>query len=172
MIDIRTIPRGATRTVSRRGNAFDVGRQMKSIVDQSVKNPTLIEFVRRHPMDEKQIFDYVYSKALFRPDKKNIQVVKTPIGTIRSKFANCVCYSILLATLLRLNGYPGVFRLVTTDKKDSFPKHVFVVTKSGKVLDCVLEQNQEGEMSFQTRKNKTGQFNKESRYFIKFDTPY
>jgi len=170
-IDIRTIPKGTKRLVSRRGNAFDVGRLMQSIVDQSVNNATIKEFVRKHPMDEKQIFDYAYSKALFRPDTKNKQVVKTPLSTIRTKKANCVCYSILMATLLKLNKIPGKFRLVTF-KEDTYPKHVFIVTDSGKILDCVLGQKQKGETSFEERENKAGKFNEESKYYAKFDMPY
>ena len=167
---IFTIPKGQRRLTSRHGNAYDVGRLIKSIISQSVRNATIIEFVQRHPMNEKQIFDYVYSKASFKPDVRNVQVVKTPLATIRTKRANCVNYSTLLGTLLRLNNIPGKLRLVTF-KGDKFPKHIFVVTDTGKVLDCVIGQGHK-EVSIADRENKTGKYNQEVKYFVKFDIPY
>ncbi len=170
-IDFLKIPKGETRLLSRNRNSFDVGRVMKNMVSQSAKSGTIKEFVKRHPMNEKQVFDYAYMKASFKPDKGKKQVIKTPMATIRSMRANCVCYSVLIATLLKANRIPGKFRLVNF-KSGKMPGHVYIVTDSGKVLDCVLGQPQDREISRKDRKNKTGRFNEETESFAKFDVQY
>jgi len=144
---------------------------MKQLVDQSVQDPVLIEFVRRNPMNEKQILDYVYKKAIFQPDKAGKQVIKTPRATLRTNTANCVDYSVLIATLLKLNNINGVLRMVRF-KKGSFPKHIYVVTEDGIVLDASIGQVQEGERSFEERTKKLPEYDTEVKYYNKFDTAF
>lgn len=170
----KRIPVGKTVRISRGGNAFHVARYMRQIVDQAVKDPRLIEFVRRHPMDEKQIFRFVYFIASFKPDKKNDQVIKTPFATMRTHRANCVCYSVLIAALLKLNGINGFWRMIreTNNILTPYPKHIYPISENGKVMDCVLGQDQERETSRADRENKIGFFDKEVKYFSKFDEPF
>lgn len=165
------IPRGEKRLLTRRGNAYDVARVMGQMVNDSVSSATIKEFVKRHPMNAEEVFNYAYHKASFKPDEKNEQIIKTPFATIFSKRANCVCYSVLIATLLKANNIRGFFRLIR-QAGATFPQHIYVVTETGEVLDCVIGQDQTKETSRANRENKTGRFNEEAKYFAKFDSPY
>lgn len=171
MFNSRKIPRGQKVLVSRRGNAFQAADYMSKVVQSSIKEPRLIEFVKNNPMNEREIFETVFQSVLFEPDKKNKQVIKTPLATLRMGRGNCVDYSVLIATLMKLNGIKGFFRMVKFEEK-GFPKHIFVVSEKGKILDCSIGQNQDGEQTLQGRKNKNGFFNKELKYLFKFDKSF
>jgi len=165
------LPKGKKFMLSRRASAIDVARYMKQVVRDTVNNPSFKEFARRNPMNEKQIFNYAYQSAIYEPDKPNDQVVKTPAATIREGKGNCVDYSTLIASLLKLNKIPGVFRMVEF-KGDTMPSHIYPVTNRGIALDCVQGQSQSGELSKRLRRNKRGVFNNEPKYLSKFDTKY
>lgn len=172
LFDLAKLPKGGQQLVFRKGDAFDCMRVMGEMVAQACKDPTLIEFVRRNPMDEKQIFNFAYGIASFKPDKGNKNVVKSPFATIRTNRANCVCYSVLMACLLKLNGIGGKFRAIREIWRHFKPKHIYVISGNGIVMDAVLGQEQRWETSRQKRKNKIGIFNREAKYFARFDKPF
>ncbi len=166
------IPQRKVTLLSRRADAFNVTDLMGEVVSRWVKNPMFINFVRKNPMTAEQIFDYGYSRVLFEPDRANDQIVKTPFAVLRERKGNCVDYSVLYATLLKLNGLGGHFRSVSFDPKNLKPIHIYVISGAGEILDAVQGQDQEGEKSFVDRENKYGRFNQEVKYIIKFDTLY
>lgn len=157
-----------------KGDAFDCMKVMGEMVNQAIRNPSLREFVRRNPMNEKQIFNFAYGIASFKPDKHNKNTVKSPFSTIRTRRANCVCYAVLIASLLKLNGIGGKFRAIReyNDWRFPKPKHIYVISDNNIVLDPVLGQDQTGEPSTAMRKNKIGHFNREAKYFSSFDKPF
>jgi len=167
------MPAGGKSLIYRRGDAFDCMKVMSHMVNESIKNPKFREFVRRNPMNERQIFNLAYGIASFKPDKRH-NVVKSPWATIRTHRANCVCYAVLIAALLKLNGIKGKFRAIRQfdDWRYPKPKHIYVVTNKGIVLDPVIGQNQKRELSRAQRKNKIGHYNKQAKYFSKFDIPF
>lgn len=164
-------PTGASRLTHSRGDAFDVIKVMQHMVRESVKNPVLQEFVRRNPMNAKQIFNFAYGVASFKPDTGNKNSVKSPLRTFISHRANCVCYSVLIATLLKLNGIPGYFRAIRErdDWRQPKPKHIYVKTDAGQTLDASLGQDMTKETSRRDRPRKIGIFDREAKYFSKFD---
>lgn len=174
MFDISKLPSGGKRMVYLKGDAFDCMKVMAEMVRQTVKNPCLQEFVRRNPMDEKQIFNYAYGIASFKPDKGNKNTVKSPFATMRTHRANCVCYAVLIAALLTLNGIGGKFRAIRefNDWRYPKPKHIYVISKNNIVMDPVLGQDQKRERSRQQRGNKIGHFGAQAKYFSSFDKPF
>lgn len=174
MFDLSKLPRGGRKMIYLKGNAFDCMRVMGEMVHQAVKDPVLIEFVRRNPMDEKKIFNFAYGIASFKPDKKHKNTVKSPFSTIRTNRANCVCYAVLIASLLVLNGIGGWFRAIreTNDWRFPKPRHIYAISNNGIVLDPVLGQDQERETSRKDRKNKNGLFGRQAKYFSSFDKPF
>jgi len=174
MFDLSNLPRGGRKMVYLKGDAFDCMKVMAEMVRQSVKDPALIEFVRQNPMDEKQIFNFAYGIASFKPDKYNKNTVKSPFATIYTNRANCVCYAVLIASLLVLNKIGGWFRAIreTNDWRYPKPKHIYAISNNGIVLDPVLGQDQERETSRRNRKNKIGYFGRQVKYFSSFDKPF
>lgn len=170
-MDLKKIPKNKSVLVSRRADSGDTVLLMREMVRQATKEPALIEFVRRHPMNENQIHHFVYQTVRFIPDLPKDQVVKSPIATIRTRTGNCVDMSTLVASLMKLNKIPGVFRRVMF-QGDTMPSHIFVRSNRGKVVDCIQGQNPKGEKTFKHRRNKIGIYNKEPDYLTKFDTQY
>jgi len=172
--NISKLPSGGKQMIFRKGDAFDCMRVMGEMVSQTVKNPSLIEFVRRNPMDEKEIFNFAYGIASFKPDKKNKNTVKSPFATMRTHRANCVCYAVLIAALLVLNGIGGRFRAIReyNDWRYPKPKHIYVISNNNIVMDPVLGQDQKHERSRRERKNKIGHFGAQTKYFSSFDKPF
>lgn len=165
-------PEGQQRVVMRRASAFDVMDLMAAVVNDAAADPNMTEFVRRHPMNARQIHEFIYQTILMEPDVKNHQVVKTPAAILRTRRANCVGYATFAATLAKLNGLGGHFRAVSFKKNNLKPRHIYVVTRRGIIIDPVQGQQQDGETSVLERKDKYGRFNQEVKYCYKFDKRY
>jgi len=159
---------GQSLLVKRNGNVFDVVNVMRWAVNLGTKEPRLQQFVRRNPMNEKQIFDFVRSNVLFKPDLKNRQTVRTLLRTLRDGEGNCVDMSVATATLLKMNGINGKFRMVSVTPGKKY-KHIFVISDKKLILDPVIGLDQSGETNFELRKDKIGKFNRQVPFFSNFD---
>lgn len=115
----------------------------------------------------KNAFDYAYKNIVYYPDPMNEQNIKTPARSLKDKRGNCVDYAVLLGSILFALGIPYYFRVAGYNEPRNF-EHVYVVTKSGVVLDPVLGQPQDGTASFENRPAQ-GRFNEQKPYTTKKD---
>jgi hypothetical protein len=124
--------------------------EIKAIASEAKRSGNPIKFV----------FDYVYSNVVYEPDPNNIQLVKSPICTLKTKKGNCVDYSVLIGSILINLKIPFFFKTVGFDSSGSFD-HIYIVTKEQNlVLDCVIGQKQDGTDTF-TNRPLNGKFNVE-----------
>ena len=84
----------------------------------------------------------IYECAYFYPDDDGYQLLRTPTALVNQKRANCVDYSIFLASVLRSLNIPCQLKIVSFKEGDPYT-HVYVVSE-GTPIDLVQGQNQEG----------------------------
>lgn len=114
-------------------------------------------------------FDKVYDLIVYEPCPDDIQSLRTIENMIREQKGNCVNYSTMLASILLLMNVPFFFRTVAYSNPNEYD-HIYIVTKSGIVLDPVPGQRQDGT---DTRQNRPafGNYNQEVSYKFKKDYP-
>ena len=83
----------------------------------------------------KNIFDYLVENVEYKEDKGG-QYIKTPARLLSDKKGDCKSFSIFVASCLRNLNIPAVFRYVSFSNLPD-PTHVYVVTKSGIIIDAV-----------------------------------
>ena len=84
----------------------------------------------------KKIFDYVLDHVRYREDGSEEQQIKTPARLLADGVGDCKSMSLFVASCLRCLDIPAVFRYVSF-AADNVPTHVYVVTRSGIVIDPV-----------------------------------
>lgn len=83
----------------------------------------------------KKIFDYLIDNVEYKEDEGG-QYIKTPARLLADKVGDCKSFSIFVASCLRNLNIPAVFRYVSFNNLPD-PTHVYVVTKSGIIIDAV-----------------------------------
>jgi len=146
--------------------------QIKKLIYEGVNNPTIKEIsfeaskIQNTLTQDKYIFDKVYNLAVFKPSPNDRQQLRTVENIIRTKYANCTGYATLLGSIFENLKKPYTLRLVDMDNTGF--SHIYIKTKNA-VLDCILNQKQDGTQTFQGRKE--GLFNYEVNYKNKNDYP-
>lgn len=87
----------------------------------------------------KAIFWYISNKVKYLEDIGE-QKIKTPARLLHDGNGDCKSYAIFIASCLRCLGIPAVFRYVSFGDND-IPTHVYIVTKSGIIIDPVERVN-------------------------------
>jgi hypothetical protein len=143
---------------------------VRKISVEGTKNKQIQEIAtlcKSQPDPLKCVFNKVYDLVLYQPCPDNNQSLRTVENMLREGNGNCVNYSTMLASILLLMNVPFFFRTVAYSNPRSYD-HIYIVTKSGIVLDPVQGQKQDGT---DTRENrpKEGNFNSEVTYKFKQD---
>lgn len=165
--------KGQKKLIKRNANQFDTIRTMKAVAIESARNPYFNYLINKYNLKPdkesiKRIFDYAFFNTHFQKDSPTVQQIRTGTRSLREGKANCVDYSILLSSFLLNLGIPHSFRMVETEKNGNF-SHIYVVTKSGLTLDCVIGQDQDGNEQYKTNEQRKNYFDREVPYFKKFD---
>jgi hypothetical protein len=143
---------------------------IRKISVEGTKNPVIINIARECKKEKEPlqcVFDKVYDLIVYEPCPENTQTVRTIENMLRTGQGNCVNYSTMIASILLLMNVPFFFRTVSYQNPREYD-HIYIVTKSGIVLDPVQGQKQDGT---DTRQNRPpyGFFNKEVKYKYKKD---
>jgi len=115
---------------------------MKKQILLGIKDPYLqyiSKQIRMLPRDqwEQAVFNFTYHSGEFERDPDDHQMVREARRTLNDRKANCVDYSVMIATLFKLLNIPFKFRLLAEDEKSGFV-HIFVVTENNIKLDAIL----------------------------------
>lgn len=143
-----------------RADSNDTIRAMKFAVNEGLKDRGILDLCLSLPNDIYLIFEFVFRCARYFPDKKGKQTVRTFRKLLKDGYGNCVDYSTAISTILKAKGVEHYFKKVSMDGK-SF-SHIYVVTRKGKVLDCVLGQDESGAELFKNQSERKSKFNIES----------
>jgi len=142
----------------------DTLKLMFQFANQSANHPFIQAVAKKVAQTDdpiKAAFNYCYRSFIYWPDEENNQVVKTAMSVLDTRTANCVNYCGFLSALFLNMGVNHVWRQAAIDQNGNF-EHIYAVTESGIVLDCVLGQNPDGEQSVAERPNKNGMYNREA----------
>lgn len=143
---------------------------IRKIAVEGTKNPIVISIAKeceKEPEPLQCVFDKVYDLILYEPCPDNNQSLRTVENMLREGEGNCVNYSTMIASILLVMNVPFFFRTVAYTNPREYD-HIYIVTKSGVVLDPVPGQRQDGTDTRQNRP-KYGNFNQEVKYRFKKD---
>jgi LPXTG-motif cell wall-anchored protein len=142
---------------------------IKQLSKDGMKNKTLqkvASILEKSSDPIKGVFDFAYNTAVYFPDPDGRQIIQPVEVTLRDGIANCVDYSVLQSSLLRIMGISHMYRRVSFDRSKDYD-HIYIVADK-KILDPVIGQKQDGT---QKRIGRTPFYNKEVSYTHKSDTP-
>ena len=101
----------------------------------------------------KKIFDYLKNQINYKADGVN-QQVRLPSGLMRTMQGDCKSYALYTSAVLTNLGIPHALCYASYDEKDPTPTHIYVVTKSGCIIDAVYGRfNAEKKPTFKKLKN-------------------
>lgn len=101
----------------------------------------------------KKIFDYLKNQINYRADGKE-QQVRLPSGLMRTLQGDCKSYALFTSAILTNLGIPHALCYTSYDEKDPTPTHIYVITKSGCIIDAVYGKfNAEKKPTFKKLKN-------------------
>ena len=171
-VDFYSSIRGKTVLIKDGATVKDTIRWIRNISIESANDPVIqkiAESLRGSDFLEKAVFDFVYQSAVYFPDDTDKQNIQFAERTYRDKKANCVNYTVFISALFQNLGVEHFARVVAYDAPYQW-EHIYVKTKSGYTLDCVLGQKQDGTDTFFNR-SQSGFFNKELPFISKKDIP-
>ena len=84
----------------------------------------------------KKIFDYLKNQVNYKADGVN-QQVRLPSALMRTMQGDCKSYALYTSAVLANLGIPHALCYTSYDEKDPTPTHIYVVTKSGCIIDAV-----------------------------------
>jgi hypothetical protein len=147
-------------SINRNASYADSMRYIKKLATDGAQNEQIKQFAKEalnssNPLEK--VFNIAYDSAVYVPNPDEEQNLQPVYVTLREKIANCVNYSVLIGAILTAMNYPYQFKLVDFTHNFEGYKHIYVVSK-GKILDCVIGQDIEGNETFETR-NSTGKYN-------------
>jgi len=101
----------------------------------------------------KKIFDYLKNQINYKADGKE-QQVRLPSGLMRTLQGDCKSYALFTSAILTNLGIPHALCYTSYDEKDPTPTHIYVITKSGCIIDAVYGKfNAEKKPTFKKLKN-------------------
>jgi len=141
-----SLRRGDTVFLAGFTNVKRTSKLIRSLAVWSSEDEEIIELAEklgRKTDPVKATFDYVYENVVYEPDPDKIQYLRYGSRTLKDGVGNCVDYAILISALLYNMRVPHYLKIVAVDAETGF-EHIYIVTKSGQVLDCVLGHEQDG----------------------------
>lgn len=108
-------------------------------------------------MSLKDAFEWLYKNITFEPDFEK-QTLKTPIAVFNDKKANCVNYSLVLASLLFHTNTPFYYVICGINE---IGEHIYIITKNGIKLDATIGQNYDFDNRLLKSKKQNSSYNQE-----------
>jgi hypothetical protein len=130
---------------------------LKGINNEWIKSIYSEAILKTDPL--KFIYEQVYKKLLYKSDSQGFQDIKAIHCILKSGYANCVDYSVIFGALLLKLQIPFYYKIISISEPNEF-EHIYIVTKSGVVLDACLGQPTNNTATFENR-TENGAFNKE-----------
>lgn len=134
-----TIPApGAYRLLSRNVTIDEVANYMVQLIHELFYDATvrkLAERVMTTPGNVLQLIADQAENTRYSPDTKH-QTIRTPAAVLRDGLANCVDYTIFVASIAHALGFPVKFKVVTLIGMEQ-PTHVYPVV-DGVVMDMCI----------------------------------
>lgn len=92
----------------------------------------------------KAVFDCLKQNVTYRADTAQEQLLKSPAALFHYKEGDCKSFSLFAGTVLRVMQIPYNYRLVSFDRGDPTPTHVYVVANPGTreqyIIDATLNK--------------------------------
>lgn len=111
--------------------------------------------------------ELVFDLSYYEQDPPTLQTIRTPQRVIKDQRANCVDYSVFVASLLMKLGYNVSFKVVKFGEDEDF-SHVYLMIDGIGVIDLVPSQNQSGLEHLLRNERKYPDLYKEVPYFSSF----
>lgn len=148
-------PSGQYRTLKKNATVQDVAGYMVDIVKACTDDSFVemeAEIIRHTPGTDvlQQLANRAYDSMYFIPDRNNLQTIRTPRRSLMDQRANCVDYTVFIASIARNLGLPVTIRIVQLPGQKNFG-HVFPIV-DGVIIDVVPGQAQDGS-EFMTRQH-------------------
>lgn len=140
-------PSGRYRILKRNATVQDVAQLMVEVIQALSIDPFVLLELEALVMDSnnnllQRLANRAYNAAYFYPDKHGIQDLRTPQALVRDGKANCVDYSIFIASIANAAGLPVVLRIAQLPGQDNFG-HVYPIVY-GVPMDVVIGQREDG----------------------------
>lgn len=133
------------------GTVYDTLKLMQKVVRDTLPQTKKIAKKLKASSEEqtcKNIWNFLYNNIQYKKDNPLREQLRTPIRSWKDRTTgiDCDCYAIFASSILTNLGIPHSFRMAGYKGADF--QHVYVVTKSGIVIDPVLDAfNQEAPFS-------------------------
>jgi hypothetical protein len=130
---------GQTIVVKQNANNSELQRAIEAIIPAATKQAASIanRYKGKNEAETcKKIFDYLKNNINYKADGTN-QAVRLPSGLMRTAQGDCKSYSVFTSAILSNLGIPHKLVYASYDPKDPTPTHIYVMTKSGCIIDAV-----------------------------------
>jgi hypothetical protein len=130
---------GQTILVKQNANNSELQRAIEAVIPAATKQAASIanRYKGKNEAETcKKIFDYLKNNINYKADGAN-QAVRLPSGLMRTAQGDCKSYSVFTSAILSNLGIPHKLVYASYDPKDPTPTHIYVMTKSGCIIDAV-----------------------------------
>jgi hypothetical protein len=130
---------GQTILVKSNANNSELQRAIEAVIPAATKQASSIanRYKGKNEAETcKKIFDYLKNNINYKADGAN-QAVRLPSGLMRTAQGDCKSYSVFTSAILSNLGIPHKLVYASYDPKDPTPTHIYVMTKSGCIIDAV-----------------------------------
>jgi hypothetical protein len=130
---------GQTIVVKQNANNSELQRAIEAIIPAATKQAASIanRYKGKNEAETcKKIFDYLKNNINYKADGTD-QAVRLPSGLMRTLQGDCKSYSVFTSAILSNLGIPHELVYASYDPKDPTPTHIYVMTKSGCIIDAV-----------------------------------
>lgn len=141
-------PNGQYRVIKRNATVQDVAGYMVEVIRAMKDDPfvTIEAEILQHLPPGTNILQALanraYDQMFFEPDTRTVQTIRTPRRSLMDQRANCVDYTVYIASIAHALGLPVVVRIVQLQGQNNYG-HVYPIV-NGNVIDVVPGQFEDG----------------------------
>lgn len=171
---LKNLEPGNDYLLTPKGDVYDAIKWITLIAKESADDEQIKKIAEELAKEDdpvRAVFQYAYDNVAYEPEaqpsgRDEVQSLRFSQRSLADNAGNCTAYTILISSLLQNLGVPHYLRVAGYEQPRQY-QHIYVVTHSGKVLDPVVGQAQDGTATLYNRDG--GHYNAEAKYITKKD---